>query len=308
MLDGAAILALEPLEPARLLARAARSAARAASRSVASSASSTVEAASRAWSTASCAARSSVTTSDELRRQDALLLLRRRDLGLRAPRSAASTRAFSDRWISWPAADAASASAKASTRQATTEMSPSHGHEIRSRGRTSLPHRHRIGWGRSLALERLQRARGLASQRPDERSVVLVGDRSRPVVELELLERRRAPGRAPRAARGGAARPRRARRGRPTRARAPGGTGSATATTQPTASSAASTSAKRQRVAGSADLARALDEPPLLARVRPERDQRAEQEDEPRDPDEVDERLHEDAEVHACRRDRSARR
>jgi hypothetical protein len=37
-------------------------------------------------------------------------------------------------------------------------------------------------------------------------------------------------------------------------------------------------------------------EPTLLTRVRPQRDQRSEHEDEPREPDQVDERLHEDAE------------
>src|SRR5207247_4955430 len=44
-------------------------------------------------------------------------------------------------------------------------------------------------------------------------------------------------------------------------------------------------------------LAVALDEPPLLARVRPERDQRPEEKDDAGEPDQVDERLDEHLEV-----------
>ena len=69
-----------------------------------------------------------------------------------------------------------------------------------------------------------KRRRHLAAQRADLRSVVLVRDRPGAMVELELLERRRAHGRVPRGARAGAARRRRARRARRTRARARGGT------------------------------------------------------------------------------------
>ena len=64
----------------------------------------------------------------------------------------------------------------------------------------------------------------VTAKRADLRAVVLVRDRSRSVVELELLERRERPVARPRAARAGAARPRRARRARRTRAPAPGGT------------------------------------------------------------------------------------
>src|SRR5436190_304150 len=46
------------------------------------------------------------------------------------------------------------------------------------------------------------------------------------------------------------------------------------------------------------DVVRAGNEPALLAGVRPERDHRAEDEHEPGEPDQVHERLHEDAEVH----------
>ena len=135
-------------------------------------------------------------------------------------------------------------------------------------------------------------------ERPDERAVVLVGDLARAVVELELLERReRAVAllgeREPRA------RPRPGvveRVARPAPARA---------------GTAARRTARRRRRARRRGRARAvtrgrgacgavaLGEPPLLARVRPQRDQRAEHEDEAGEPDQVHERLHEHLEVDA---------
>ena len=47
------------------------------------------------------------------------------------------------------------------------------------------------------------------------------------------------------------------------------------------------------------DLTRTCHEPPLLTPIRPERDERSEEEYQPRKPDEVDERLDEDAKVDA---------
>ena len=63
----------------------------------------------------------------------------------------------------------------------------------------------------------------------------------------------------------------------------------------------ASTSAKVTRLSAGRPLAgrRTRDEPPLLARVGPQRDERAEQEDEAGEPDQVHERLDEDAKVDA---------
>src|SRR5688572_26678585 len=92
----------------------------------------------------------------------------------------ASTVAFS---LSGVCAEAAVASANASTRQTTAEarraiplFSPMPG--------STLP---------GIAVECLQRRGHVAAQRADLRPVVHVRDRARPVLELELLERPQRP-------------------------------------------------------------------------------------------------------------------
>src|SRR5918996_5141861 len=107
----------------------------------------------------------------------------------------------------------------------------------------------------------------------------------------------RVPGRASRAAPGAVVPARRARPGYRTPAPAPGETAARPRRRRrPRGAPRAARQASRRR--RDADIARTLDEAALLARVRPEGDERAEQEDQAGDPDEVDERLDEDAEVH----------
>ena len=119
--------------------------------------------------------------------------------------------------------------------------SPSH--------RSSFAHRQARPSSDSRA-KRLERRSDVAAKRADLRAVVLVGDRSRAMVELELpqrgertvalLEQLEPPSLV-------LVETRRARR---TRARARAGTGSATTTTHATASAAPSTKRQGQRVAG----------------------------------------------------------
>ena len=151
--------------------------------------------------------------------------------------------------------------------------------------------------GRALARRRIERAHGLGrlpAQRPDELSVVLVGDLARAVVELELLQRRESPVAlleelqpfllVGSVRRGGRLRlrlreERRARRTHRRRRRA----------------------GRRARRRGSPVTRRAsaprrtAGQAPLLARVRPQGDERPEDEQETGEPDEltswIDQRL-----------------
>ena len=149
----------------------------------------------------------------------------------------------------------------------------------------------------------LPRARAPAMPKPPpaerayQRLVVLVRDGSSPVVELELLERSKRS------------------IARSTCQAAPLGlvdssrlsdtesgslrNGIATATTHRTASRAARAKA-RSTSRGDAHLPRSLDEPPLLARIRPHCDERAKEKDEACDPDQVHQGLDEHAEVHGA--------
>src|SRR5262245_40912416 len=109
----------------------------------------------------------------------------------------------------------------------------------------------------------------------------------------------RARGRASRTARGASPHPRRAPPARPTRAPARAGTAvRPRRRTRRRASQRAQARASTR--GGKTDRGGALDEPALLAAVRPQRDHRAEEEHETGEPDEVDEGLHEDTEVDAA--------
>ena len=156
-------------------------------------------------------------------------------------------------------------------------------------------------------LERLQRRGHVPAKRADERAVVLVGDL--PVRWSNSSSFSAASARS----RSSASSSRRRSSSSSSSSASDSGSGSrrngsATTTTQATASSRAEHERQRSTRRGQADRGSARDEPPLLARVRPERDQRAEQEDEPGEPDQVHERLDEDLEVDRSRSGRSARR
>ena len=131
-------------------------------------------------------------------------------------------------------------------------------------------------------LERPQRFGRLAPQRADELAVVLVRDLAGAVVELELLQRRERAvallGQLERAA--APARP--ARRAVVVRAPARAGTAARRRRTQAAASSAPTDEREaRSCPCERRELAVPRREAPLLARVRPERDQRAERKTSP---------------------------
>ena len=129
-------------------------------------------------------------------------------------------------------------------------------------------------------LERTQRFGNSLPQRADQLPVVVVRDLPGPVVELELLQRRRAPGHAARPARARAVRARRARRARrwPDRARAEREARRRARRRRPARrrwrSRARSCPCER------AQLAVAGREAALLGRARPQGDERAREEDE----------------------------
>ena len=123
-------------------------------------------------------------------------------------------------------------------------------------------------------VERLERLGRRAAQRPDQGAVVGVVDLARAMVELELLQRgERAVALVDQRSRCSSASVGASIRSSPLRRRRRNG--SATSRTAATAISAAQD--RRGHAAGERE---PRHEPPLLARVGPERDERAEEEDE----------------------------
>ncbi len=112
----------------------------------------------------------------ELGRQDALLRIRLHDLRLQRRDACIDGCLLADGVLGSgrPGGD------QRDSKPEQGEESPSHTSRFAHRGRTPFSH---------VALELLKRRGDVASERADLRTVVLVGDRAGPVVELELLER-----------------------------------------------------------------------------------------------------------------------